>query len=142
MGGGGFIFKWEDAPWGALVLIGGFEKNHWMGVGLPPMHPLPPLWETLGQAINCLQYLWKILYAQAIYCPHAKYSWKGLQVWIFFLAIQCSEQEILAAKIDEIEKWKENHVFEPIYYNGQKRILTRWVLPEKFVYRKKIIAKA
>ena len=60
----------------------------------------------------------------------------------FFLAIQCSEQEILAAKIDEIEKWKENHVFEPIYYNGQKRILTRWVLPEKFVYRKKIIAKA
>ena len=67
---------------------------------------------------------------------------KACRCEFFFLAIQCSEQEILAAKIDEIEKWKENHVFEPIYYNGQKRILTRWVLPEKFVYRKKIIAKA
>ena len=33
----------------------------------------------------------------------------------------CSEQEILAAKIDEIKKWKENHVIEPIYYNGQKQ---------------------
>ena len=31
------------------------------------------------------------------------------------------EQDILAAKIDEIEKWKENHVLEPIHYNGQKQ---------------------
>ena len=56
-----------------------------------------------------------------------------------FLATQCSEQEILAAKIDEIEKWKENHVLEPIYYNGQKTKTTRWVLTEKFVNGKKII---
>ena len=56
-----------------------------------------------------------------------------------FLDTQCSEQEILAAKIDEIKKWKENHVFEPIYYNGQKAITTRWVLTEKFVNEKKKI---
>ena len=56
-----------------------------------------------------------------------------------FLATQFSEQEILAAKIDEIKKWKENHVFEPIYYNGQKTITTRWVLTEKFVNGKKKI---
>ena len=51
----------------------------------------------------------------------------------------CSEQEILAATIDEIKKWKENHVIEPIYYNGQKTITTRWVLTEKFVNGKKKI---
>ena len=56
-----------------------------------------------------------------------------------FLATQCSEQEILAAKIDEIEKWKENHVFEPIYYDGQKKITTRWVLTERFANGKKKI---
>ena len=37
-----------------------------------------------------------------------------------FLATQCSEEEILAAKIDEIKKWEKNHVFEPIYYDGHK----------------------
>ena len=40
---------------------------------------------------------------------------------------------ILVAKIDKIEKWKENHVFELIYYNGQKTMTIRWVLTEKFV---------
>ena len=33
------------------------------------------------------------------------------QRWEYFLAIQHSEQEILAAKIDENEKRNENHVF-------------------------------
>ena len=31
------------------------------------------------------------------------------------------EQDTLATKIDEIEKWKENHVLGPIYFNGQKQ---------------------
>ena len=31
------------------------------------------------------------------------------------------EQDTLATKIDEIEKWKENHVLEPIHFNGQKQ---------------------
>ena len=35
-------------------------------------------------------------------------KWQG---WEYFSAIQCSEQEILAAKIDKIEKRKENRVF-------------------------------
>ena len=38
--------------------------------------------------------------------------------------------------VDEIEKWKENHVFEPVYCNGQKTI-TSWLLTEKFVNVKK-----
>ena len=47
-------------------------------------------------------------------------KWQG---WEYFLAIQCSEQEILAAKIDEIEKRKENHVFQWLKNNklGNKR---------------------
>ena len=58
----------------------------------------------------------------------------GVNFFFFFVvATQCLEQEISAAKIDEIEKWKGNHVFEPIYYNGQKAITTRWVLAERFV---------
>ena len=59
--------------------------------------------------------------------------------FIHFQYTRCSEQEILAAKIHQIEKWKENHVFEQIYYNGQKTKTTRWVLTEKFVNGKKII---
>ena len=34
--------------------------------------------ETLGWAINHLCYLWKNLFLWVIYCPHAKYSLKGL----------------------------------------------------------------
>ena len=44
--GGDLIFKWGGAPWGASVLMmeEGFEKNCWMGGGVP----MPsPLWETL-----------------------------------------------------------------------------------------------
>ena len=41
---GGFIFKWGDAPWGALVLMEGgvFDKNLWIMdiMGVPP--PVPP----------------------------------------------------------------------------------------------------
>ena len=36
--------------------------------------------ETLGQAINCQCYLSKNLFAQATYCPHAKYSLKSLKL--------------------------------------------------------------
>ena len=56
-----------------------------------------------------------------------------------FLATQCSEQEILAAKIHKIYKWRENYVFEAIYCNGQKTISTRWMLTEKFANGKKKI---
>ena len=34
--------------------------------------------ETLGRAINCPHYLWKNLFARAIYCPRLIYSLKGL----------------------------------------------------------------
>ena len=44
------------------------------------------------------------------------------QVWKYFLASQCSVQELSTARIGEIEKRKANHAFEPIYYNGQKTI--------------------
>ena len=46
--GGEFIFKLRGgcAPWGASVLIGGFEKNHCIG-GAAPQAPPPLLLETL-----------------------------------------------------------------------------------------------
>ena len=56
------------------------------------------------------------------------YIWKYL-----FSYSQCSELDILAANIDEIKKQKENHVFEPIYYNSSKTIPTKWVLTESLL---------
>ena len=49
---GGFIFKWGDAPWGALVLMEGgvFDKNLWIidGMGVPPLPSCP---HTMGNAV-------------------------------------------------------------------------------------------
>ena len=44
MGGGGFIFKWWGGGggghlMGALILVGGFQKNFKMGRGASPMPP-------------------------------------------------------------------------------------------------------
>ena len=54
---GSLFFRWvasllsrEDTPWGALVLMGGFQKSGWGG-GMPP----PPLWETLPQVTQFLE---------------------------------------------------------------------------------------
>ena len=58
-----------------------------------------------------------------------------------FLATQCSEQEILAAKTDDIEKWKENHAYKTIYYEGQKTITTTWVLTENRLTEKNRLAR-
>ena len=35
---GGFIFKWGVHPWGALILMGGFQKYHMVGAS---RHALP-----------------------------------------------------------------------------------------------------
>ena len=58
-----------------------------------------------------------------------------------FLATQYSEQEIIAAKTDDIKKWKENHAYKTIYYEGQKTIITTWVLTESRLIEKTRLAR-
>ena len=124
----------------------GFNRGVWKksldGGRVAPYAPPPPTMGNSGAGNKLPAIFVKNPICTGYLLPTCKIFMERPAGVNFFLALQCSEQEILAAKIDEIEKWKENHVFEPIYYNGQKRILTRWVLPEKFVHRKKIIAKA
>ena len=43
------------------------------------------------------------------------------------------------AKIYEIEKWKENNVFEPPQHVGQQTASSRWVITEKLNNGKKVI---
>ena len=39
----------------------------------------------------------------------------------------------------EIEKWKENNIFEPVQYLGQQTVSCRWVITEKINNGKKVI---
>ena len=39
--------------------------------------------------------------------------------------------EVLDAKLEELGKWKENKICEPVPSTGQKCISTRWVLTDK-----------
>ena len=45
--------------------------------------------------------------------------------------------DIYWTKIDELKKWKENNVYEPINLIGQRKFSTRWVVTEKYVKREK-----
>ena len=44
-----------------------------------------------------------------------------------------TDGDILSAKLEELEKWKLNNVYETVDNIGQSYISTRWVVTEKFV---------
>ena len=54
-------------------------------------------------------------------------DWKEIEENINF----CSDADILKAKEKELSEWKAKDVYEPVPYNGQKVINSRWVLKEK-----------
>lgn len=43
------------------------------------------------------------------------------------------DEDILSAKLKELDHWKENNVYENVKYGGQKLVTTRWVVTEKDV---------
>ena len=48
-----------------------------------------------------------------------------------FLSGNIVNDAFLETKNYEIEKWKENSVFEPVQYVGQQAVSSRWVIMEK-----------
>ena len=80
---GGLIFKWKrgwGAPWGPLVLVGGFSKKIVRWGGCPP--PLPPTMGNLG--VMDLFLSWVMVSVKKVSFP-AKTT---VQVWPEILDIE------------------------------------------------------
>ena len=62
-------------------------------------------------------------------------DWQTIKEWRslsgpddVFLSGNIVNNPLLEAQIYEIEKWKENDVFEPVQYVGQQTVSSRWVV--------------
>ena len=73
-------------------------------------------------------------------------DWQTIKEWRslsgpedVFLSDNIVDDALLEAKIYEIEKWKQNNVFEPVQYVGQQTVSSRWVITEKINNGKKVI---
>ena len=50
-----------------------------------------------------------------------------------------SESELLQAKLEELNKWKQNNVYAQVPYTDQTCISVRWVSTEKFVNGNRVV---
>ena len=73
-------------------------------------------------------------------------DWQTIKEWRslsgpedVFLSDNIVDDALLEAKIYEIEKWKQNNIFEPVQYVGQQTVSSRWVITEKISNGKKVI---
>ena len=57
-------------------------------------------------------------------------DWKNIEEEIL-IAEEPNKEDVLAAKFDEIDKWKSFDVYEEVTNDGQKAISTRWVCTKK-----------
>ena len=54
------------------------------------------------------------------------------------LLVNCDGEDVLKAKIKELDSWKDNGVYEEVRREGQKIISTRWIVTEKMKEGKNI----
>mgnify|MGYP001795813812 CR=1 FL=1 len=73
-------------------------------------------------------------------------NWKMVEQWKsysgqedIFIVEKTKDEDILAAKVTEINSWKENNVYKIMEYVGQPAISSRWVITEKIVNGEKVI---
>ena len=50
---------------------------------------------------------------------------------VFILQYNTNKKEINEAKVNELNRWKQNDVYEQTDYENQKLISTKWVLSKK-----------
>lgn len=53
------------------------------------------------------------------------------------MQVKFADSDVMDAKIDELEKWKKNKVYENVENHGQKALSVRWVVTEKILNGKK-----
>ena len=74
-------------------------------------------------------------------------DWNTIDKWkpktqveeIFLSTEEINDSDLLQAKLDELNKWKENKVYRSVPYTDQDCISVRWVNTVKFVNGKRVV---